>query len=76
MVKKELAKPIKYELKSSGGISTYQQMQIDNNSGDDNVSVTVNANSSILYKNQKNGLLIEQKEYKSRLFLIKEKLTK
>ncbi len=76
MVKKELSKPIKYELKSSGGVSVYQQMQIDNSSDNEDVSVTVNSNNSILYKNQKTGLFIEQREYKSRLFLIKENLKK
>ncbi len=75
IVKKELAKPIKFELKFSNGVSTYQQKQTDN-STDDDVAVTVQTDNSVLYKNQKAGLLIEQKEYKSRLFLIKEELPK
>lgn len=76
MVKKEMEKPIKYELKSSKGVSTYEQIQVDNNSENGNVTVKVNSNSYILYKNQNTNLLIEQREYKSRLFLIKEDLKK
>lgn len=75
MVKKEMGKPIKYELTSSNGISTYKQMEVDNNSDNSNATIKINSNS-ILYKNQKSQLLIEQREYKSRLFLIKEQLKK